>query len=389
MLYPCLDRVCKANGGNWTTMYPRKKSVALISALLVSLTLAACGGGGGDSAGGTDPATTTTGTTPSGTTTATASGDAKLRFVNAAACTSNALTMVGNNTTLSSPIAYNKSTPVQTVTQGNLQLAAVDFAAKNVALAGGKQYVVSALSYLNGSSTANDFLVVETAPFAAVDDTFRAKLVNTSDAAVDVYLTTSLDALPAIASLTAGAARTVGSELVKSKGDYRVVVTAAGDQTKVLFDTASADLKTATGDDLVIVIPPFGTCAGANTIRVQVLNQKVAGSDTTLLKNVAHIANATSSQGGQPSFGYVLTLDGADLTTLNTSGTVQTVNKEITAGSHTFRVALGTASRTAEPVLNKGKQYNASAACFRFTVSFRTIYDCSSLDITEIGEYGN
>lgn len=137
-------------------MYPRKKSVALISALLVSLTLAACGGGGGDSAGGTDPATTTTGTTPSGTTTATASGDAKLRFVNAAACTSNALTMVGNNTTLSSPIAYNKSTPVQTVTQGNLQLAAVDFAAKNVALAGGKQYVVSALSYLNGSSVSAD-----------------------------------------------------------------------------------------------------------------------------------------------------------------------------------------------------------------------------------------
>jgi hypothetical protein len=375
-------------------MYPRKKSLALISALLASLTLAACGGGGSDSSGpGGDSSTI-----PIVTTTPADTSPAKVRFFNAASCYGDQSASMGS-TVLTSAQGYNKpATAVQNIplTAGSVMVNAATgtLATLNVNLVAKNSYTLVSTN----NATAAKVLVAQSAPFDPAGRLFRMRVINASASAVDVYVLPAGDQnLPATPTFSVSNELSVSEPLIQAvtANELRLVVTLKGDISapSVLFDSATNDLKVAVGDDLSIVVPPFGLCAGADTNRVRVLNAKAGEIDQSIIDS--EVLVGTISVRSDSIFGAKsrpVTFEDSALNILATlsPGKNQTVNiRGPLANTLKMKCGSGLSSITkyfSAPV--KGNKYDLSALCT--TSGFSTLASVSlSFTETDLGEYGN
>jgi hypothetical protein len=364
-------------------MYPRKKSVALISALLVSLTLAACGGGGGgDSSGnGGD------GSTPPVVTTPVDTNSAKVRFFNAASCYGDQSASIGS-AALFAAQGYNKpasaaqnipltagTTIVNTAT-GTLVVSNVNMVAQN------NYTLVTA----NNSAAQAKLLVAQSALFDPAGTSFRMRVINAGISAVDVYVIPSGgQGLPVTPTFSLSSELSVSEPLIQAvtANELRLVIKVQGD--RVLFDSATNDLKVAIGDDLTIVVPQFSLCAGAETNRVRALNAKAGAVDQTIINSDALIGtltavNSITSSNGiiSPLYIYRDSLDAGNYVAF-----LRNRSRVVDTRVHTLHMYCGSESNSVifTPP-QRGRKYDVSATCIDRNSP-------SSITATDLGEYGN
>jgi hypothetical protein len=332
----------------------QRTTLTLCCAFAISVALAACGGGGGgDSAAPSSTAATGVGATPSpiaspspgaspapspaanpspspspnpspspspgatptpspsptpGVTPPPVPTTAKMRFFHASSCNGPQTASI-NGVSLANQASYNKLNAAVTLTPGNASLAITNqindnsFAARSINLVAGNTYTAVSMNYID-RGIAGDSLISEETPFTD-NSLFRARLINTMNSAVDVYLTTSQDVLPVVPSLTASL-RSRGNQLIQPPGNYRLVVTAKDDASVVHFDSKVADMITAGGDDLTIIVPPLDLCAGSATNRVQVLNAKDGATDKTVFKDEVMLETLSVSPNSTSGAQFVL-----------------------------------------------------------------------------------
>jgi hypothetical protein len=371
---PLLGLCIKNNEGNWKKMRSDKKSLALMSAVMMSLTLAACGGGGG----GTDAPAVDTPVTTS------AVGVAKMRFFNQGSCYSNQNASLGN-TVLATAQNYNKSnsalmdvpakTDTVTVTYGTKTVAAlkVDLKDKNT-------YTVLSTN----TATEDKLLLAESSSFEDKNRFYRTRVINASPYAVNVYLVPEGAKIPATPTFSVTQESPVSLPTINAvtADKFRLYITKQGDAAEVLFDSNTADLQMVAGDDLSIVVPPFGLCAGKETIRVNVLNDKPDSVVKTIVHNEATIGTISTTTGSAQISFYMEgeTLNVAKKYDLRTSIKPIKMDCSFIAVTPTEFVQFTKTFTQTE----KGIKYDLSATCPTTSRIGEITYK-----VTNLGDYGN
>jgi hypothetical protein len=152
----------------------------------------------------------------------------------------------------------------------------------------------------------------------------------------------------------------------------------------LLFDSATNDLKVAIGDDLTIVVPPVGLCAGTDTNRVRVLNAKTGSIDQTIIHNDKLIGtvtaiNPTRTISNIPRSSSLLFRDSyRNPMTGELKNITQVINTRVHA------VIMSCQHNTAETYFTpeqKGHKYDLTGTC--------TYGGAATYTATDLGEYGN
>jgi hypothetical protein len=225
-------------------------------------------------------------------------------------------------------------------------------------------------------------MVVASTPMSGPDS--RLTFVNASFNPVDVYLTGG-EGPTGIPQATLGGF-TQAEPLTVLPNIYRLIVTTKGDRSAILFDTAGTDLRTSSGDDLLLVIPPFRDCRRA--MRLQIMNMKPGGKDSVLLTNLANM-NFVSVEyrGSEAGLDVIVSLEGTPIATVQTLKPGVNIDLFTTPGSRTIKNEMLNVARESPLWLERGKYNSIVARCYAFYLFGRFTRTCDDPYVVVGPEY--